>query len=154
MISRIQITLMSPSRKVPLSQTSHVARFFCSHTSHDSSEQECLSGLRFAITGLPSVSCFSQTTCQGHVSAAWWLPCWKERTMPLADPSPLPTAKIEYCAQEGQVPQASPEPQGQDRNRDDEHSHPGLGKEGKGGLKPGCSAPHLFPLNPTPCIRP
>lgn len=132
MISRIRIALMSPSRKVPLSQTSHVASFFCSPTSHDSSEQERLPGLGFATTGLTSVSCCSQTTCQGHVSAAWWLPCGKERTMPRADPSPLPTAQIEYCAQEGQVPQASPEPRGQDRNWDDEHSHPGLGRGAEG----------------------
>lgn len=131
MISRIWSALMSPSRKVPLSQTSHIASFFCSPTSHDSSEQERLPGLGFATTGLPRVSCCSQTTCQGHFSAAWWLPCGKERTMPRADPSPLPTAQIEYCAQEGQVPQASPEPRGQERNQDHEHSHPGLA--GRGG---------------------
>lgn len=76
----------SPSRKVRLPQASHVSRFFCSHTSHGFSEQECLTGLGFATAGLSSVSCFSQTTGKVHVSAALWkgencAPC---RPVPLA----------------------------------------------------------------------
>lgn len=88
----------------------HVSRFFCSQTSHDSLEQEPLPGLGFATTALSNVSCFSQTTCKVHVSAGWWFPCWKERTLHTPSrPVPLPTGHIKYWhAGERQLPPTFP----------------------------------------------